>query len=80
MTGKYRGPAHSKFIINVKQSQSNFISVILQNYDNYDCRLFYKKLVVKKENFLNFKIIPKTNEENVSITSGVFKFLDSYKF
>ena len=30
LTGKKRGPAHSIFIINVKQSQSKFIGVILQ--------------------------------------------------
>ena len=49
LTGRYRDPARSKCNISVKQSQSNFISVILHNYCNYDCHLFFKKLVDKKE-------------------------------
>ena len=49
LTGKYKGPAHDKCNINVKQSQSNFISVVLQNFSNYDCHLFFKKLVEKKK-------------------------------
>ena len=48
LTGKYGGPAHSKCNINVKQSQSNFISVMLHNFSNYDFHLFFKTLVDKK--------------------------------
>ena len=43
LTGKYRGPAHSQCNINVKQSQSNFISVILHKFRNYDCHVLFKK-------------------------------------
>ena len=48
LTGKYRGPAHSKCNINVTQKQSNFIPFIFHNFSNYDCHMFFKKLVDKK--------------------------------
>ena len=48
LTGKYRGPAHSKRIINVTQQQSSFIPFLLHNFSNYDCHMFFKKLVDKK--------------------------------
>ena len=42
LTGKYRRPAHSKCNFNVKQSQSEFLSVILDNFSNYGCHPFFK--------------------------------------
>ena len=48
LTGKYRGPAHSKCNINVTQDQSNFIPFIFHNYSNYDSHMFFEKLVDKK--------------------------------
>ena len=48
-TGKYRGPAHSRCNIKVKEPQRKPISVILQNFSNYDCHLFFKTLVDKKK-------------------------------
>ena len=48
LTGCYRGPAHSKCIINVTQDQSNFMPFIFHNFSNYDCHMFFKKLVDKK--------------------------------
>ena len=80
LTGKYRGPAHSKCNINVKQKDSNFISVILHNFSNYDCHLFFKTLVDKKKDKVEFKVIPKTNEEYISIRYGCVRFIDSYRF
>ena len=49
LTGKYRGPAHSICIINVTQKQSNFIPFVFHNFSNYDCHIFFNKLVDKKE-------------------------------
>ena len=49
LTGKYRGPAHSKCNINVTQKQSNFIPFIFHNFSNCDCHMFFKKLVDKKK-------------------------------
>ena len=80
LTGKYRGPAHSKCNINVTQKQSNFIPFIFHNFSNYDCHLFFKKLVDKKKDNVEFEIIPKTNEEYISVTYGCNRSIDSYRF
>ena len=48
LTGKYRGPAHSKCNINVTQDRSTFIPFISHNYSSYDSHMFFKKLVDKK--------------------------------
>ena len=79
LTGKNRGPAHSKCKINVEQSQSNFVSVILINFSNYDCHLFFKKIVDLKKDKVEFKIIHETNEEYISIRYGCVRFIDSYR-
>ena len=80
LTGKYRGPAHSKCNINVTQKQSNFIPFIFHNFSNYDCHMFFKKLVDKKKDEVDFDIIPKTNEKYKSVTYGCIRFIDSYRF
>ena len=41
---------------------------------------FLKKLVDKKNDNLKFEIIPKTNEEYISVTYGCIRFTDSYRF
>ena len=48
LTGKYRGPAHSKCKINVTQDQFNFIPFIFHNFSNCECHMFFKKLVYLK--------------------------------
>ena len=48
LTGKYRGPAHSKCNFNVTQKQSSFIPFIFHNFSNYDCHMFFKKVVDKR--------------------------------
>ena len=63
LTGDYRGPDHSKCNINVTQKQSNFIPFIFHNFSNYDCHIFFEKLVDKKKDKVDFEILPKTNEE-----------------
>ena len=80
LTGKYRGPAHSKCNINVTQKQSNFIPFLFHNFSNYDCHGFFEKLVDKKKDKVDFEIIPKTNEEYISVTYGCIRFIDSYRF
>ena len=80
MTGKYRGPAHSKCNINVTQKQSIFIPFIFHNFSIYDCQMFFKKLVDKKNDKVKFDFIPRTNEEYISITYGCIRFIDSYRF
>ena len=80
LTGNYRGPAHSESNINVTQEQSSFIPFIFHNFSNSDCHMFFKKLVVKKTDKVDFDIIPKTNEEYISVTYGCIRFIDSYRF
>ena len=80
LTGKYRGAAHEKCNINVKQKQSNFIPFMFHNFSNYDCHLFFKTLIDKKSDNVPFHVIPKTNEEYISISYGCIRFIDSYRF
>ena len=42
--------------------------------------MFFKKLVDKKNDKVKFDIIPKTNEEYISMTYGCVRFIDSYRF
>ena len=79
LTGKYRGPAHNTCNINVKQKNSNFIPFNFQNLSNYDSHMFFKKMVDKKKDKVEFDIIPKTNEENISVTYGCLRFTDSFR-
>ena len=77
LTGKYRGPAHSKCNINVTQRQSNFIPFIFHNFSKIDCHMFFKKLVDKKKDEVDFELIPKSNEEYISVTYSCIRFIDS---
>ena len=80
LTSRYRGVAHSKCNINVTQEQSNFIPFIFHNFSSYDCHMFFKKLVDEKNGKVDFEIIPKTNEEYISVTYGCIRFIESYRF
>ena len=42
--------------------------------------MFFKKIVDKKKDKVDFEIIPKTNEEYISVTYGCIRFIDSYRF
>ena len=42
--------------------------------------MFFKKLVDKKKDKVDFDIIPKTNEEYISVTYGCIRFIDNYGF
>ena len=80
LTGEYRGPAHSECNIIITQKQSNFLPFIFHNFSNYDCHLFFKNLVDKKNDEVKFVIIPKTNGEYISVTFGCVRLIDSYRF
>ena len=77
---KYRGPAHNTCNTNVTQKQRNFIPYLFHNFSNYDCHMFFKKLVDKRNDEVEFVIIPKTNEEYTSVTYGCKRFIDSCRF
>ena len=80
LTGKYRGPAHNTCNINVRQADSNFIPFAFHNFSNYDCHMFFKRLIDLRINKLKFKIIPKNNEENISVKYSFIRFIDNYRF
>ena len=80
LTGRYRGPAHNVCNINVKQKDSNFTPFAFHNFSNYDCHMFFKRLVDSKKDKVKFKIIPKTNEEYIAVKYGSIRFIDSYRF
>ena len=79
LTGKYRGPAHNTCNINVEQKNSNFLPLAFHNFSNYDCHMFFKRLVDLKKDKVKFKIIPKINEEYIIVKYGCIRFIDSYR-
>ena len=62
------------------EKDSNFIPFLFHNFSNYDCHMFFKRLVDKKNDKVEFKIIPKTNEEYISVKYGCIIFIDNYRF
>ena len=80
LTGEYRIPARNTCNINVRQADGNFIPFAFHNCSNYDCHMFFKRLVDLKKDKVKFKIIPKTNEEYISVKYGCIRFIDSYRF
>ena len=81
LTGQYRGPAHSKCNIRVKQNQSSFVPMFFHNFSGYDCHLPFEQLITSAYNLkLPINIIPKSLENYVSVQVGCLRFLDSYRF
>ena len=80
LTDKYRGAAHNKRNINVTQDQSNFVPFIFHTFSKYDCHLFFKKLMDKKDDEVKFKILLKTHEEHISVRNGCIRFIDKHDF
>ena len=80
LTDKYRGPAHNECNLTVKQKDSNFITIGLHNFSNYDCHMFFKTLVNRRKDNVEFDIIPKTDEKSISVKYGCIKFIDTYRF
>ena len=54
LTSKYRGPAHNTFIINVKQKESIFIPFAFYKFSNYNCHMFFKRIVDLKNEKVDF--------------------------
>ena len=80
LTAKFRGPAHNTCNITVKQKDSNFIPFAFHNFSNYDCHMFFKRLIDLKKDEVKFKTIPKTNEAYFAVKYGCNRFIDSYRF
>ena len=52
---------------------------MFHNFRNYDCQLFFKKLVDKENDKIKYKTLPKTNEEYISVRNSCMGFIDSYR-
>ena len=52
---------------------------MFHKFKNYDCRIFFKNLVDMKNDKVKFDIIPKTNEECISVTFCCIRFIDTYR-
>ena len=76
LKGRYRGPAHNICNIIVTQDKSNITPFIFHSFSNYDCHMFFRKLVDMKSDKIIFDIIPKTNEEYIIFTYGCIRFFD----
>ena len=80
LTGKCRGLSHNVCNIKLKQKDSNFIPFAFHNFSNYDCHMFFKRLVDLKNHKVKIQIIPKTNEEYISVNFGCIRLIDIYRF
>ena len=80
LTRKNRGPAHNKCNKNITQKQSNFNPLVCFKFCNYECHLFFKKLVAKKNDKVKFDILSKTIEETISVKNGSIRIIDSHLF
>ena len=81
MIGKYLGAAHQSCIDYVnKTNRHKFIPVLYHNFSKYDCHMFFNELINSKVDTNNISVIPKTNEEYVSVNYSCVKFLDSMRF
>ena len=80
LIGKYRGPAPNNCNINVKQKKSTFLPFAFDNFSNFDCHMFFEKLVDLKNEKVKFKIILETNEDYISVTYVCIRYFDGYTF
>ena len=53
--------------------------VILYNFSSYDCHLFFKRLVDEENDEVKFKILPKTDKQNISVRDRCIRFIESYR-
>ena len=81
MTGRYLGAAHQTCIDYVnKVNLHKFIPVLYHNFSKYDNHMFFNELINSKVEKNNLSVIPRTNEEYMSVNYGCVKFLDSMRF
>ena len=75
LTDKYRGPSQYVYNINVKQKDSNFIPFAFHNFSNYDCHLFFKRLVDLKKDKVKFRIFLKPMKNILQLNMVVLDLL-----
>jgi hypothetical protein len=73
ITGHYRGAAHSVCNINY-HNRFTKIPVIFHNGGKYDTHLFITELA---KHYPNMDVIPRTQENYITITAGKYQFMDS---
>ena len=78
LTDNYRTSGHIKCKNNVYQKQSDFIPFVFHIFSIYDCYLFFNKLVNRNIDKVIFDVVPKSNEEKISVKYGCIRFFDSY--
>ena len=71
LTGDYRRSAHSKCNINVTKDQSNFIPLSFNISSNYDCHMFFRKLVDKKNGKLHLILYVKQMKNTIVLITVV---------
>ncbi|XP_070526956.1 uncharacterized protein [Cardiocondyla obscurior] len=90
MTGRYRGPAHSK--CNLQYRDTRYIPVVFHNLSGYDAHFVIKEITTAYEGKVD--LLPITKEKYISLTKHVndtakgqdlrtaikLRFIDSYKF
>ena len=81
MIGKYLGAAHQSCIDYInKVILHKFIPVLYHNFSKYDNHMFFNELINSKVEKKNLSVIPRTNEEYLSVNYSCIKFLDSMRF
>ena len=81
LTGNYLGAAHQSCIGNVNNAnQHKCIPVLYHNFSKYDNHMFFNDLINSKVDKIDLSVIPRTNEEYMSVNFGCIKFLDSMRF
>ncbi|XP_070528291.1 uncharacterized protein [Cardiocondyla obscurior] len=90
LTGRYRGPAHSK--CNLRYCDTRYIPVVFHNLSGYDAHFVIKEITTAYEDKVD--LLPITKKKYISFTKHVndtakgqdlrtaikLRFIDSYKF
>ena len=81
LTGNYLGAAHQSCIDYVnKVGQHKFSPVLYHNFSKNDNHMIFNVLINSKVDKINQSVIPRTNEEYMSVKYGCINFLDSMRF
>ena len=80
MTARYSGAAHQTCINYVnKINLDKFIPLLYHNFSKYDNHMFFIELINSRVYKIDLSVIPRTNEEYMSVNYGCVKFLDSMR-
>ena len=63
-----------------KLNQHKFIPVLYHSFSKYDNLMFSNDLINSNKDKMKLSVIPKTNEEYMSVTYRCIKFLDNMRF